>query len=251
MEEFKDHFSKHSNVYAKYRPQYPPELFEFLSSLVEAHESAWDCATGNGQAAQGLTPHFERIIATDASKEQIANAVTHKKISYIVCTADHTPIPSHSLDMVTIAQALHWLNFPSFYTEVSRTLKRGGVIAAWGYGWMQISPDIDRFTKEFVHTIVGPYWPPERRHVDERYSCIPFPFEEIHPQEFSMEKQWDMEELIGYLETWSSSRRFFEEQHFLPTDIIRSRLHDAWSNDPSSKKTIRWPLFMRVGRVIF
>ena len=248
MEEFKDHFSQQSKIYLRYRPQYPPELFEFLSSLVTAHNCAWDCATGNGQAALGLTPYFESIIATDASKEQISNAIPHKKISYAVCPADRTSIPSQSIDIITVAQAIHWLNFTSFYAEVSRVLQPAGIIAAWGYGWTQISPDVDIIVKEFVQTIVGPYWPPERKYVDEKYSKLPFPFEEIQSPVFSMEALWNMEEFLGYLETWSSSRRFFEERQAQPTESIKSKLSEAWGHDPLSKRNICWPLFMRVGR---
>ena len=55
---FKDRFSGHAAEYALYRPHYPKELFQYLASLAPNRDAAWDCATGNGQAAEMLAEYF-------------------------------------------------------------------------------------------------------------------------------------------------------------------------------------------------
>ena len=245
---FQDYFSRQATGYAKHRPQYPSALFEYLASLVASRERAWDCATGNGQAALGLTPFFQTIIATDASEQQIHNATPHEKISYVVAQSERSPIASHLIDVVTIAQAMHWLDFGRFYAEMNRVVRMGGVIAAWCYGWTQIEPKIDDVIRAYQNEIVGSCWPPERRYVDEEYATIPFPFEEIHPPTFVVEKRWNMHDLIGYLETWSSTRRFIERNNENPVGRVIHHLENAWG-EPTQQKLVRWKLSLRVGRV--
>src|ERR1051325_10295174 len=122
MTTFKDNFSKQSDIYAIYRPHYPTGLYSYLASLTKSHKLAWDCGTGNGQAAIGLTDFYDRIIATDASEQQIKNAVVHQKISYHVSTAENNVIETNSIDLLTVANALHWFDFDVFYREVKRVL---------------------------------------------------------------------------------------------------------------------------------
>jgi SAM-dependent methyltransferase len=245
---FKDHFSHHAGDYARYRPDYPPALFEFLAHSVRQHELAWDCGTGSGQAALGLADYFDRVIATDPSAEQIQNAVRNEKISYVVAPAEHVEIRSHSVDLVTVAQALHWFPFEEFYREVRRVLKPDGLLAAWCYGLNRINPDVDKVVQHYYTNIVGPYWPPERRFIDEKYRTVPFPFVELPPPEFHMKAEWDLNDLMGYLRTWSATRRFEQKNEQNPLDIIHRLLAKTWG-PADVRKTVRWPIYLRLGRV--
>ena len=244
---FNDHFSEQAVDYARYRPDYPEALFAFLANSVPQHELAWDCGTGNGQAARGLVGYFDRVIATDPSQTQIRNAVPHEKIDYFVAPAEKTDIPSHSVDLVTVAQALHWFRFDPFYEEVSRVLKPGGVLGVWCYGLSRITPDIDKVVHHYYKDIVGPYWPAERRYIDEKYRTIPFPFVELPTPELYMRAEWDMNDLIGYLQTWSATQLCQQKNNQNPIDIIRRALTKAWGRE-DARLTVRWPLYLRIGR---
>ena len=245
---FKDHFSDHATDYARYRPDYPAELFEFLANAVKQHELAWDCGTGNGQAALGLVQYFDRVIATDPSAEQIRNAVPHEKISYAVAPAEHTEIPSCSVDLITAAQAAHWFDMEGFRREAGRVLKPDGVLALWCYGLCRINPEIDRVVQHYYTNIVGPYWPPERRYLDEKYETLPFPFAELPAPEFYMKAEWNLNEFMGYLNTWSATQRFQQKNEQNPLDMVRRLLVKTWG-DPQRRQTLRWPLYLRLGKV--
>jgi SAM-dependent methyltransferase len=244
---FEDHFSEQAVDYVRYRPDYPEALFAFLAKSVTQHELAWDCGTGNGQAARGLAGHFDRVIATDPSQTQIRNAVHHKKIDYFVSPAEKTDIPSHSVDLITVAQALHWFRLDSFYEEARRVLRPGGVLAVWCYGLSRINPDIDKIVQHYYRDVVGPYWPPERRYIDEKYRTIPFPFVELPTPELYMRADWDMNDLIGYLQTWSATQQCRRKNNQNPIDIIRRALKKSWGRE-NARLTVRWPLYLRVGR---
>lgn len=245
---FKDHFSAHASAYARYRPRYPEALFAYLASLCPAHERAWDCATGNGQAARGLAPHFAHIVATDASAEQIGHAAPHPRVAYHVAPAAHSPLAAHTADLVTVAQALHWFDLDGFYAEVNRVLKPGGVLAVWTYGLFQVNPALDAVIARYYEDLVGPFWPPERRLVEDRYRSLPFPFEEIQPPDFAMHLEWSLDDLVGYLGTWSATRRFIKAHDTDPVAQIAQALSSAWG-DPAETKPVRWTLPLRVGRV--
>lgn len=247
--EFKDHFSDRASFYARYRPDYPAALFEYLAGAVPQREVAWDCGTGSGQAALGLAQYFSQVIATDPSEEQIQNAVWHEKISYTVAPAEKTEIISRSVDLITVAQAVHWFDMERFYNEARRVLKPDGVLAIWCYGLSRINPAIDRVVQHYYANIVGPYWPPERRYIDEKYRTIPFPFTELPTPENYMKAEWDMNELIGYLRTWSATQRFQVKNGLDPLDIVRRLLIKNWG-DPQTRRTVRWPLYLRMGRFI-
>jgi ubiquinone/menaquinone biosynthesis C-methylase UbiE len=245
---FKDYFSKQASEYTRYRPHYPAAQFEYLAELTIDHQRAWDCATGNGQAALGLTPYFEEIIATDASEKQIANAFEHKKITYRVAPAEKTEIEADSVDLIVVAQALHWFELDRFYAEVRRVLQEGGVLAVWSYSLLRISPAIDSVLDQFYTNVIGPFWPPERKHVDDRYQSIPFPFEELIAPLFKMEARWNLNRLVGYLGTWSSVQKFKDTHNADPIDIVVRDLKRAWGG-PEDEKEIHWPVHMRVGRM--
>jgi SAM-dependent methyltransferase len=245
---FKDYFSKQASEYTRYRPHYPAPLFTYLAGLTIEHQLAWDCATGSGQAALGLADYFEKIIATDKSDKQIANATVHDRIIYMVAPAEKTEITAGSVDLIVVAQALHWFDFDTFYAEVRRVLKKEGVLAAWSYSLLRISPAIDRVLDQFYTNVIGPFWPPERKLVDDKYQSIPFPFEELVAPLFNMEARWNLDRLVGYLGTWSSVQKFKDEHDADPTEVVLRDLTRAWGR-PEDEKEIHWPIHMRVGRV--
>ncbi len=245
---FKDYFSKQASEYTRYRPQYPAPLFEYLATLTVDHQLAWDCATGSGQAALGLVNYFDKIVATDASDEQIAHAVAHDRITYIVAPAERTKITSGSVDLIVVAQALHWFDLEKFYTEVKRVSKSGGVLAAWSYSLLRISPAINELLDVFYTDVVGPFWPPERKLVDDKYQSISFPLQELSAPSFKMKARWDLDHLLGYLKTWSAVQRFKEKHGNDPVEDLAEGLKMEWSN-PREKKRIHWPINMRVGRI--
>lgn len=245
---FQDHFSGHADDYARFRPSYPDTLYAFLAKVVGAHDLAWDCATGNGQAAVGLAAHFARVVATDASASQIEHAAAHPNVEYRVAEASASGLADASVDLVTIAQALHWFDTPAFYTEVRRALKPGGACAAWGYGLMRVAPAIDAVIDRFYHEVVGPYWPPERAHLDAGYRTLGFPFPEIAAPAFAMEAAWPLAGLRGYLATWSAAKRYAKTTGNAPLDVIGADLARAWGVADAPRR-ITWPLFLRVGRI--
>jgi SAM-dependent methyltransferase len=244
---FKDHFSGHAQSYARHRPTYPSALFEYLASVAPAREWAWDCGTGNGQAALGLAPYFERVLATDPSEEQLRNAFPHEKVTYRVALAEDPGIGPGTLDLVTVAQALHWFDVPRFFNEAKEALKPGGVIAVWCYSLCRIEPDLDEIVDRFYFDTVGPYWPRERALVDDGYRSLAFPFEEITAPQFTIELDWNLGDLISYLETWSPVRRYIERHGTDPVIEVARELGPAWGN-PDEEKLVRWPIHMRVGR---
>jgi len=244
---FQDHFSTQARDYSRYRPHYPKALFQFLADLSPRPHLAWDCATGNGQAALGLADYFESVEATDASQKQIAQAQAHPRVHYRVATAEASGLSEASVDLVTVAQAFHWFDFEKFYSEVKRVLVKDGVLALWGYHLLSCGPQIDAAILDYYSTTVGPYWPPDRRWVEEKYQGIPFPFEKISTPEFEMETRWNLEGLLGYLGTWSATQKYREAQGHDPIPTLRERLMPQWGN-PELKRPIRWPLFLHVGR---
>lgn len=254
MNAFKDHFSAASDRYAAYRPDYPAALFVWLAGLrprsgtSAARDTAWDCATGSGQAALGLAPHFRRVIASDASAEQIRHAAPHPGIEYRVAPAEASGLADRSVDLVTVAQAAHWFDLPCFYAEVARVLKPGGVLALWGYGRMVLPGEMDAPFRRFYAETVGPYWPPERALIDDAYRSLDFPFAEVAAPAFAIEVEWTLPRLLDYLSTWSAVKRYQAEQTHDPLPALMAELLPAWG-DSETARQLEWPLFLRVGTV--
>lgn len=245
---FKDHFSGHSGLYSRYRPSYPVAMYRFLSECAPARLLAWDCATGNGQAAFGLAEYFEKVIATDASAAQLGQAAPHPRVEYRVATAEQVPLADHSVDLITVAQALHWFDLEGFYREVRRVLKPQGVLAVWSYNLLQCEAAIDALLNRFYAETVGPWWPPERVHIEQGYRALPFPFDEKQSPVFAMQTCWNLEQLLGYLRTWSAVQRYRKEWGLDPVTLIETELATLWG-DPEQTRIIRWPLTLRWGRL--
>ncbi len=244
---FKDHFSRQAADYAKFRPQYPRALFEFIATEAPNDDLVVDCATGNGQAALGLAEFFRQVIALDASVKQIESAQPHDRVQYRVAAAEATGLPDDSCDAVTVAQALHWFDLDSFYAEVTRILKRGGVVAVWAYNYLRVSPEIDAVLRRFHDEIVGPFWPPERKLVGHGYRDLPFPFAEIVAPDLWIETKWTIQHLLGYLSTWSATQRYQAEKGQDPLGLIENELVALWGDVEAERLGI-WPLVVRLGR---
>ncbi len=248
MSSFQDHFSARSVGYAAYRPTYPAALFEWLAAVAPGRGLAWDCATGSGQAAAGLSPLFQRVVATDASADQLRNAKPFPNVEYRVATAEASGLNPGEADLITVAQALHWFDRPTFFTEARRVARPGGILAIWTYNVANVSPAIDRLLERFYTETVGPYWPGDRVLVNEGYRNIEVPFEEFTPPEFSMEAEWTLEHLLGYLRTWSAVARYSKEQGHDPVADLAPELTDRWGT-PDGRHRIRWPLSIRVAKL--
>lgn len=244
---FKDYFSNHAQDYATYRPDYPPELFKFLSEVVPEHNLAWDCATGNGQAAVELANYFKHVIATDASEQQIATAVAKDNITYRVMPAEKTDFADQSVDLITVAQALHWFDFDKFYNEANRILKPQGVLAAWSYGLSRIDPEVDKVIDILYNDITKPYWDHRRQLIDEKYQTIPFPLQKITAPAFVIEKNWDLLHFINYLNTWSGLKNYINKTNTNPLDDLLPKFMVAWG-DPAQNKLVRWPVYLLAGK---
>jgi len=242
---FKDHFSKQAADYAIFRPGYPQELFDYLGSIAPIRQLAWDCGTGNGQAAVGLASVFDRVIATDASEKQIANAQPHEEVEYRVAAAENSGIESDTIDLIMVAQALHWFDLDHFYAEARRVLKPHGVLTSSAYNLLHIDPAIDEVVNRYYYEVVGPFWPPERKLV-ENFDQVPFPFQEIDPPKFEMTAQWNLDHLVGYLRSWSSTQRFIAAKGSDPLKQIMDELRAAWGT-PEQTRNVIWFLTLRIG----
>lgn len=245
---FADHFSSVSTAYAAFRPRYPDALFEFLAREAPARERAWDVGTGSGQAAVGLAQRFGHVIATDASATQIDSATQRRNIEYRVAPAERSGLDDHSVDLVAVAQAVHWFDRTRFWAEARRVLRPRGLIAIWTYVSFEISPRVDAIVRDFYNRVVGPFWPPERRHVEQRYQSIEFPFDEFAAPPFQIEQEVTLDDVAGYIRTWSATRAFIKQHQQDPVDGLLRDLSLAWGA-PQHQQMARWPLAMRVGRV--
>ena len=243
----KDNFSRQAKLYAKYRPEYPQELYDFVLSHCASTINAWDCATGNGQVAKVLSQHFKEVNATDISQTQLNNAYKSNNIHYSISSAENTHFPDSHFDLVAVGQALHWFEFEAFFNEVKRVLKPSGILAVWGYSNMMINGEIDHDIDDFYHNITGPYWDDERKHIDNHYTEIHFPFDYIENAHFEIKKTWDLLTLQGFFNTWSSVQHFIKKEGYNPVNQFIYHLETIWKKE--EVKTITFPVFLKIVRI--
>ena len=247
MKQVIDNFSKGAADYATFRPGSPDAIFDFLYSHVNSFDAAWDCGTGNGQVALKLAERFKTVYATDISNEQLQHAPKKENIIYRTERAEQTSFPDQSIDLITIAQAIHWFDFEIFYKEVRRVARPGALIAAWTYTVLKLTPEVNKVINYFYIDITHPYCYKERDYVDAGYSTIPFPFEEIPSPVFWIVKHWNMQQLLGYLGTWSGVQHYIKKNHQDPTMLILQDLEKAWG--AADTLEVKWPVHMRLGRI--
>ncbi len=246
MKKIIDNFSEQAKTYAKYRPVYPVELYQYILALVNERNAVWDCGTGNGQVANILANHFKEVMATDISDNQLKNTLPRKNIQYTKQRAEKTNFPNQYFDLITIGQAIHWFDFKAFYEEVQRVAKPESLIAVFGYGLLRIE-GINNELDHFYYNIIGAYWNKERRYIDEAYQTIPFPFEESPiEKDFYIKDNWQIENLEGYLNSWSSVRRFIKQKGFNPVKPFIEQLQKKWN---SGSKPVIFPILLRIGKI--
>jgi SAM-dependent methyltransferase len=239
-------FAEAADAYARFRPQYPPELFQALGEASPGRRVAWDCACGSGQASTGLAGVFERVIATDLYLEPLRRAPRHPAIAYAAAHAESAAVRTGSVDCVAVAQALHWLDLDRFYAEADRVLVPRGLFAAWSYALMRVDPALDPLFDELYYEILAPWWTPARTTVDRGYRSLPFPFDEITLPPITLRVRWTLDELEGHLATWSSVRRARNEGSD-PLAPWMARIAPLWGS-PEQPRDLRWPLGVRAGR---
>lgn len=242
----KDNFSKQAVDYSKFRPQYPQEMIDYVVSFVTNKSVALDVATGNGQVARKLLAYFDTFYATDISQKQLDNAIDTQNIIYKKESAENTSFEDRKFDLIVVAQAIHWFDFELFYKEIYRILKPDGIFAVIGYGLFYTNSESDKILNNFYYNIVGHYWDAERKYLDENYETIPFPFEEIPSKEFESNFVWTFEELIGYLNTWSSVQHYISKNDQNPINLIYDELKVSWKKN---NQKVTFPLLLRIGKL--
>lgn len=245
---FKDYFSASAAEYANFRPKYPAALFDFVASLPERRRAVWDCATGNGQAAVPLAERFERVIATDASADQIAHAAPHPRVSYGVRLADASGLDDASMDLVTVAQALHWLPLDRFSAEVRRVVVPGGALAVWCYTRPVLEAELDAILLRYYSGTCGPYWPADRKLVDQGYEGIALPIDEVVAPPLHIESRLTIAEFGGYVRTWSATQKLAKAIGRDPVIDVEEELRPLWGGE-GERRLVRWPVRVRAGRV--
>jgi SAM-dependent methyltransferase len=243
----KDLFSNHASIYAAFRPLYPQDLYDFIFKYVKEKNAAWDCGTGNGQVAQVLSKEFKQVYATDISQQQLDAAYHAANIRYSASAAETTSFDDNQFDLITVGQALHWFDHNTFFNEVKRVSKPGGVVAAWGYSILSISPALDVHLLDYYRNIVGPFWDAARKLVDEEYKTINFPFEEIKSPTFHITVTWTLDHLMGYLESWSATQKFMKVKGENPLPVLHEKLTPYWVEGET--KVVKFPVFLRMATV--
>ncbi len=239
-----DHFSKIAHQYARGRFAYPSGLYDFLATKCAGHNLAWDCATGTGQAAIALTKVFTKVIATDISKELIGFASPHPQICYRIAPSENSEIEPESVDLITVAQALHWFNLDEFWVEVRRVLKDGGVLAFWGYNWPIVHPAVDHLLEHYKLELAL-FWPKRSAILHEGYKSVCPPFDEIISPSFDVYAEWNRDDYLAHLSSWSATRYYCERTGGDIMTKFQDRFAVAWRGD---RLHVKWPLVVRLFR---
>ncbi len=243
----KDRFSSDAKGYATFRPSYPTELLDFVLAHVQGRARAWDCGTGNGQLAEMLSPHFQRVDATDISAQQLSQATALHNIHYSLQPAEKTDFPDATFDLITVAQAIHWFDFERFYAEIRRVAAPQAMIAVMGYPLFSINPKVDLVIHRLYYEILGNHWDRERRYLESGYATIPFPFTEIACPRFESGYDWNFEQLIGYLNTWSAVKNYLKANGSNPLELIEDDLKAAWGNEKTHP--VKFLMVLRLGQI--
>jgi SAM-dependent methyltransferase len=239
-------FGVRADAYASYRPHYPEALFHWLAQHSPDTHRALDVACGNGQASLPLSRHFRQVLASDTSLKQLQAATRHSHLHFYAAQATQQPLPAACLDLIVVAQALHWFATPAFFAEATRLLKPQGLFCAWCYSLMSITPELDELIGEFYwHTLQG-YWPEGRSSVDNGYRDIQLPWQKVEPPAMALQAIWSLPHLIGYLRTWSALQHLEAEQGHEPWLRLTSLLQRAWGN-PEQLRSVNWPLHFITG----
>lgn len=242
-----DNFSSQADLYSKYRPTYPKAMYDFIFRQLQRKENAWDCGTGSGQVAAELVTHFDTVYASDISIEQLQHAPKKENILYSQQLAEDTDFPADQFDLITVAQAIHWFDFNRFYEEVTRTARKGALLAVIGYGRVQVDEKINPAIKKFYANAFGRYFNESRGFINEEYQTIPFPFEEIETPRFNMPYQWRLNDLEGFFNSWSAVQKIKDEEGFNPVDNIMAKIREEWNTE--QKKEAIFPVFLRLGKI--
>lgn len=250
MTDARNTFAKQSGAYAVARPRYPAGLYDWIQSQCERHDSAWDCATGNGQAAIDLARRFARVYASDISPEQVGHGSPAQNIVYSVESAEQTSYPDGEFDLVAVAQALHWFDYARFWPEVSRVARPGALFCAWGYAWFSCDPEILNEVVLPFRALIEPFWAANNRLLWHGYRSeeISFPYKRIETPRFTIELDWNVPELIAYMQTWSASKRAAEDD---AAGAELSQLTDSALTRLAGfpRFTVSMPIEMVAGRV--
>lgn len=241
-------FSPIARQYAESRPGYPPELFDYLASLVDCRELAWDAATGNGQAALQLARHFRRVVATDVSGEQIRHATPHPRIEYRVVASERSGLEGGSVDLLTVASAIHWFDLDGFFAEARRVVRPGGVLAAWSYHAGRMEPPFGEILDRFYRDVVQPYFAPGSKLVDEGYRSLELPGEPLDPPPFWIRADWNLDQMLAFVGTWSGTQEYIRRRGVSPIPRVAEPLERVWG-ERDRVLTLRWPLSIRVSRL--
>ncbi|MFP6862625.1 class I SAM-dependent methyltransferase [Pseudomonas sp.] len=239
-------FGARADAYASFRPHYPASLFAWLAAQCPERLRALDIACGNGQASRPLREYFKQVLACDASLEQLHAGADQPGLQLFVAEAQAQPLPSQSLDLIVVAQALHWFATPEFFSEVRRLLKPGGVFCAWCYSLMRIDEELDALIDDFYWNTLGGYWPAGRASVDAGYRDINNPFAPLIPPASAIEISWTLEQLLGYLRTWSAVQRYEQQNGADPLLQLQPKLRQVW-RDAKQPRFVRWPLHFLAG----
>lgn len=245
---FKDHFSSVADEYSSFRPTYPAELVDFLAGIAPRRDLVWEVGCGSGQLTTRLASRFDRVVATDASEMQIANAPRLPNVEYRCAFAEQSPVDSHTADLCVAAQAAHWFDLEAYYAEVRRVGGADSILALVTYGLLQVDDRVDALVRRFYSNVLTSYWPPERKYVEDGYRSLSFPFDELQAPAFEMRTEWTLMEVAGYVSTWSGVRALVEDEGTDAIDAFLMDLSDVWDSQ-EEKRSVRWPISLRIGRV--
>jgi SAM-dependent methyltransferase len=241
-------FTTVAREYANFRPGYPPELFAWLARVSPSRTAVWDAGCGSGQASVALAEHFSRVHATDVAAEQIAAAKPHPRVRYSVAAAERSGLADASVDLVTVAQALHWFDAEAFYAEARRVARPEALLVVWNYPRPVFDePTLDAAFRDFYANVVGPYWPAGRKHVEANYSTLPFPQPELTAPPFAIDLDWSFAQVMGYVSSWSATAQYRQARGVDPVPLLAESLRKVWPDDVAAR--LRMPLGMRVARI--